>query len=569
MWVRKKTTPNSPRCSAQIVKTLHVPGTKQKKQLIVRHLGVAQNEQHYNRLKEIGNVIIAQIKMKEQIARDKANPQTSLFDLIEPKEKTKALLKIKQQTIKSQRNVKRKSLKVDLKKIREEKRLITGVHDVYGSIYEQLDLDKLLPKALKSVREVLFHCIMARIASPDSKRATVQNLDKNFGYKIPLEKVYRAMDHLDDDFIKRLQKSASRSAQGLLNVPVQALFFDCTTLYFESFKTDDLKQPGYSKDAKFKESQVLMALMVTEEGLPVGFEILPGASFEGKSLLPVIDRMKTQFELKKAVCVADRGMFNSANLRALKKAGVQYIVGAKLKQLSKKQKDFILSQKGKLVSATGGDRYVFLDHGDDKIIVTYSRQRSLKDKKDRDKMLCKLKKKLNTNRSAKSLLGNNGSRKFLKLREDSKVSIDEMKLEKEALWDGLSGVVTNASDLGPEQIFSHRSGLWQVEETFRVSKHDLRIRPIYHWTPRRVKAHLAMAFMCLMCVRHLEYRVKVQFKKMSPKAITNCLIEVQHSIVKHLHTKKRYSIPSKMSLEAVKIYRLMGLKSSLEPCQLN
>ena len=173
------------------------------------------------------------------------------------------------------------------------------------------------------------------------------------------------------------------------------------------------------------------------------------------------------------------------------------------------------------------------------------------------------KNKLKASKSTKALLGNNGSRKFLKLSGASNVSLDEAKLQAEALWDGLSGVVTNVTDMTPEQIFSHRAGLWQVEETFRVTKHDLQIRPIYHWTPRRIKAHIAMAFMCLLCVRHLEYRVKMQFEKMSPKSIIRHLVAVQHSIVKHLHTKKRYSIPSKMSFEAVKILLGYGKRISV------
>ena len=567
MWVRKKTTPNSPRCSAQIVKTVYKKGSR--RQIIIRHLGVAQNEQHYKQLEDIGHVIIAHMEAQALAKKTKNDPQLSLFDLVEPKEKSKFLLQAKNQKIKSQKNTRPKTLKVDLKKIREENRFITGVHDVYGSMYKQLGLADLLPKGLTKTRDILFNCTMARIAKPDSKRGTVQNLKKHFGYKTSLEKVYRAMDRIDDKFVNKLQNLASNTAQGLLNKPVQALFFDCTTLYFESFQTDDLKQPGYSKDAKFKESQVLLALMVTEEGLPVGFEVLPGASFEGKSLLPTIERMKTQFDLKKSICVADRGMLNSTNLKALKKAGVQYIVSAKLKQLSKDQKELILSQKKRLVKSADGDQYIFLDHGDDKIIVTYSSKRASKDKADRDKMLVKLEKKLKANKSTKSLLGNNGSRKFLKLRGASNVSVNKAKVENEALWDGLSGVVTNVSGMTPDQIFSHRAGLWQVEESFRVTKHDLQIRPIYHWTPRRIKAHIAMAFMCLMCVRHLEYRVKVQFQKMSPKAILKSLVEVQHSIVQHLHTKKRYSIPSKMGYEASKIYRLMSLKNLSEPCLLN
>ena len=571
MRVRIKSTPNSPRRAVQIVKSQRIPGKKTPRQVIVKHLGVAKNQQHEMKLVELGHVTIAHLKTQELAKKEKNNPQRSMFDLGDPKEKIRILLQDKKQRLKEQSKKKRnsKSLKVDLKKIREEKRVITGIHEVYGAIYEELGLHKLLPKNLNVASEVLFHCVMARIARPESKRAMSKNLEKNFGQKISEAKMYRMMDRLDDKCIENLQSLAARSAQNLLIEPVTALFFDCTTLYFESFKEDDLKQPGYSKDGKFKETQVILAMMVTEEGLPVGFEILPGASFEGKSLMPVIERMKTKFNLKKAVCVADRGMLNSANTKALEKAGAQYIVGAKLKQLPKSQKEYILSQKEKLRSGTSnGARYLILDHNGAKLMVTYSRQRALREKKDREKMIRKLKKKVKANTSPKSLMGNSGSRKYLKVEESSVVVIDEAQIEKDALWDGLYGVVTNVSGMTPEQIFSHKHGLWQIEETFRVAKHDLQFRPIYHWTPRRILAHIAIAFMSLLCVRHLEYRVRLQFKKMSPKEIIRCLTEVQHSVVQHIHTKKRYSIPSKVSPEAHKIYRLMGLQHNLEPSLL-
>lgn len=571
MRTRIKSTPNSPRRSVQVIKSQRIPGKKHPQQIIVQHIGIAKNEQHAQQLKNIGDIIIAQIEAQERIKKEKNNPQRSMFDLADPKEKTRFLLQDKKQRIKelAAKTKNNKTLKVDLKKIREEKRVTTGVHEVCGAVYNELGLDNLLPKSLRAAREALFHCVMARIIQPDSKRATVKMLDQNCGHKTSLATMYRSMDRLNDKVIENLQNLAFTSAEGVLGGPVKVLFFDATTLYFESFKDDDLKQSGYSKDGKFKEMQIVVAIMVTEEGLPVGFEVLPGSSFEGKSLLPVVERMKKKFDLKQAVCVADRGMLNSANIKALEKAGVQYIMAAKLKSLSKDKKEYILSQKEKLKSGSSNEaRYLTLDHNGAQIIVTYSHQRALREQKERDKMLRKLKKKVNATKSPKSLMGNNGSRKYLKLRGSSTVVIDEAKIKKDALWDGLHGVVTSVSGMTPEQVFTHKHGLWQVEETFRVAKHDLRFRPIYHWTPRRVLAHIAIAFMSLLCVRHLEYRVKLQYKKMSSKEIIGCLTEVQHSVVQHIHTKKRYSIPSKASPDAHKIYRLMGLKHNLEPLLL-
>ena len=124
------------------------------------------------------------------------------------------------------------------------------------------------------------------------------------------------------------------------------------------------------------------------------------------------------------------------------------------------------------------------------------------------------------------------------------------------------------SPLEAEEVLAHYRGLWQVEEAFRVSKHDLRVRPIFHWTPARIQAHLAITFMALLCVRHLAYRVELQSRRLSPEAIRTALLHVQSSVLEHLGTGRRYVIPSSVSREAEKIYQVMGLKHSRVPFEL-
>src|SRR3990167_4440747 len=125
-------------------------------------------------------------------------------------------------------------------------------------------------------------------------------------------------------------------------------------------------------------------------------------------------------------------------------------------------------------------------------------------------------------------------------------------------------MVTNTKDLSPEEILAQYKGLWQVEESFRINKHDMKIRPIFHWTPQRIKAHLAISFMAFTCVRNLEYRVGVQYKKMSPEAIRSNLCRVQVSLLKDRQSK-RYVVPSNASQDARKIYQIMGIKYSVQP----
>ncbi len=162
----------------------------------------------------------------------------------------------------------------------------------------------------------------------------------------------------------------------------------------------------------------------------------------------------------------------------------------------------------------------------------------------------------------KDLLNNYGYKKFLIIKGKTSLSINQDKIAAESRWDGLHGVITNLPDTPHQEVLSHYRGLWQVEESFRITKHDLKVRPIYHWTPSRVRAHIAISFMAFTCIRQLMYRIKLQHKALSPEVVRNALIHVQHSVFKHKRTKQRYVMPSQINPEAKKIYAVMGLKAT-------
>ena len=114
---------------------------------------------------------------------------------------------------------------------------------------------------------------------------------------------------------------------------IDLIFFDATTLYFESFTEDELKQNGFSKDHKFGQPQVLLALMVTEQGIPIGYEVFPGSTYEGHTLIPMLESIKERYNLGKVVFVADSGLLNAANLQAMEDSGFKYIVGVRLRKM--------------------------------------------------------------------------------------------------------------------------------------------------------------------------------------------------------------------------------------------
>lgn len=561
MFVRVKSTPNSPRRSVQLVESVRVGEKVQQK--IVRHIGIAMDDDELRRLKELAELVKAKMQAEHQASL--FSPEEVAEQVIESKTSSK-------KPIQSARSGSNDATLQVLENLREQQRAVLGIHEVYGQVYRQLGFDSLLPHArLRSSNQALFQMVMCRLANPDSKRRSIRMLEQDFGIELALEKVYRMMDQLDDQVINKMQKLVCEHTQTLLGQPVSILFFDCTTLYFESFEPDELKQNGFSKDCKFNQPQVLLALMVTQEGLPVGYEVFPGSTFEGHTLIPMIEQVKKRFNLKRVVCVADRGMLSQANLDALEQAGAYYVVSSRLKNLPKATLEKVLD-KSQYIDATDQSEIKFLDHPvqkDKRLIVSWCPKRAAKDEHDRQKMLDKLTSKLEKSQNPKNLLNNSGYKKYVSVQGHASLTLNQAAIESDQRWDGLYGVITNLPDTNAQEVLAHYKGLWQVEESFRITKHDLKVRPIYHWTPRRVRAHIAISFMAFACIRTLTYRVKIQQSAMSAEVIRNALLHVQASIVEDQQTNKRYCIPSQASPEAKTLYQILGLNLPTVPFALN
>ena len=566
MFIRVKTTPNSPRKSVQIVESFRVDN--KVKQKIVKHIGVALDDYELNELKLLASAIKTKLELENTLP------------LYTPEE-------IEKQIEKSKENIKRDIYSdddyvVNIKDLVEEDRVITGIHDIYGKMFDELDLKNIFvnPARNKSSVEYFRNIVLARIAKPDSKSRSVHMLEENFGVSLDLDSVYKMMDKIDDKSIEKLNSIAYSETKKLFDDKIDVIYFDATTIYFESFTEDigddAIRKNGYSKDLKFNQPQVVLALMVTKEGLPIGYELFSGDTFDGHTLIPSLKILRDKYNVDNVVYVADSGMFNNDNLKELEmleEYNFNYIVGARIKNMQKNIKEQILNKNNyKELNSEISIANITLDNGR-KLVVTYSLKRARKDKADREKAIKKLKDKLEKNISVKSQLSNQGYKKYLQLKSnneestcDLSIALNEDKIYEDSLWDGLKGLIVNKnSTLSNDEILTQYNNLWQVEESFRITKHDLKIRPVYHWKPSRVKAHIAISFASLLIVRHLEYRIKRQYKKLSPKVIRELLLNIQTSIVYDKTKKIKYAIPSKIKLESNNIYKLMDKQYSTTP----
>lgn len=553
MFIRIKTTPNSPRKSVQIVESIRKGNHVTQK--IVRHVGIALDDEELEQLKQLAQSI------KEKIEAQSKNREL----LFAPE----TMAKLKEEY--EENEVKRLEITADdylvnIQNLKEEDRVVSGIHDVYGKLFDELGYDQVVqnPDRNKQTVEMFKQIILARIANPKSKRGSVTMLEEDFGVSLNLDSVYRMMDKIDEAAIERLNQYTFNATKRLYPEPIDVIFFDCTTLYFESFEPDLFREHGYSKDMKFNEVQVLLALMVTKEGLPVGYEAFKGSTYEGTTLIPAIKTLKEKYQIKQVVFVADSGMMNAANLQTMDQEGIEYIVGARLKNRPKALQDQVLDPSV-YAEIRPGYKIGKFTHNGQTFIVSYSEKRAKKDRQDRQRAIEKLRSKVLQHKSPKDFLSNQGYKKYLKMDSETTVTLNEDKILMAEKWDGLLGVCTNTKTLSAEDILKKYTGLWQVEEAFRINKHDLKIRPAFHWKANRIKAHLAISFAAFSLVKFLAYRVKLQHKKLSPELIRQTLIRVQTSVLFDASKKIRYALPSKLSLDAKKIYALMQVSRSQTP----
>lgn len=336
-----------------------------------------------------------------------------------------------------------------------------------------------------------------------SKLATVDYLRRYTGQIVDINRLYRYMDTLDENIRQSIQEISVKHTKEILGGRIGIVFYDVTTLYFESSKEDVLRTPGFSKDGKSAETQIVLGLLVSIDGYPLAYSVFNGAQYEGRTLIPVIDDFVYRFKLTDFIVVADAGLLSRKNINLLKDAGYKFILGGRIKKECAEVVDWVLSlekDEHKLNEAT--------INGDERLIVSYSEKRATKDRRNRDKGIQRLHRAYSSGKITKQNINKRGYNKFLNIENDVLVSIDQDKIDEDAKWDGLKSYVTN-TDLNANQVIEQYHGLWVVERAFRISKGTLETRPIFHFTERRIDAHICICFMAYKLYKELERILRI------------------------------------------------------------
>jgi len=400
-----------------------------------------------------------------------------------------------------------------------------GIELTLGLIYKQIGFNLV-------DEDLLYYLTLAKLSFPASKLKTTDYLRRYFGKDINEDRIYRYLDQLYNNQKEQIQEISYKHTLKILGGMISVVFYDVTTLYFQIDDEDEIRKRGFSKEGKHQNPQILLGLLVSIDGYPLVFDIFGGNKFEGHTMLPVLDSFKTKYQLDKLVIIADSGLLSLQNITELQEKGYEFILGARIKNEKQEIKDKILSLELK-----NGESEIIEKQGDLKLIISYSDKRSKKDKYNRERGLKRLKKQLKSGKLTKSNINNRGYNKYLKMEGDVTISIDKEKFELDSKWDGLKGYITN-TNLSKNEIIENYGHLWKIEKAFRISKHDLKVRPIYHRLQKRIEAHITINFVAYKVYKELERQLKEKNANISVEKLIDIAKTIFAVTIKDPSTKQ-------------------------------
>ncbi|MBT0813181.1 IS1634 family transposase [Litoribacter ruber] len=248
-----------------------------------------------------------------------------------------------------------------------------GPEIVLGRIFDQIGFG--------AIPEELFrHLVISRLIYPVSKLKTINYLQKYKGLNLHVNEIYRFMDRFHKTYMEEVKRISYEHTVSVLGDSFGMIFYDVTTLYFEAADEDDYRISGFSKDGKHSNPQIVLGLLVAENGYPLDYEAFQGNSFEGHTMLPVIERFKAKYKLENLTVVADAGLMSNSNVALLRQNGFDFILGGRIKNESAETKNKILGLE------LADKSFSELERPDGlRMIVQYSASRAAKDAKNRER----------------------------------------------------------------------------------------------------------------------------------------------------------------------------------------
>lgn len=407
--------------------------------------------------------------------------------------------------------------------------LLNGSDLILDRVFDRIGFNRIEDDVFRKL-------VKARLSYPASKAATVEYLKNHFDDDVDLSRIYRYLDKLSARQHDIVQDISVRHTARLLGGNIGVMFYDVTTLYFEADYEDELRKTGFSKEGRHSNPQIILGLLVSLDGYPLAYCIHEGNKYEGHTMLPVIKTFADKYGLGDFIVVADSGLMNRANIEELEETGYKYIIGAKIKNESREVREWILAQPKvdrRMVECDKG--------GARRLLVGYTEDRARKDAYNREKGIRRLEKAYRRGTLTKGNINRRGYNKFLTMEGDVEVSINYDIIGEDARWDGLKGYLTNTT-IPVEQVYTAYHNLWHVERAFRIAKSKIEIRPMFHFTRKRIEAHVCICFVALKVYKELERILKLTDIRLSVDkvlALAQTITTIQIRLPKNNETLSR------------------------------
>ena len=454
--------------------------------------------------------------------------------------------------------------------IEELARYNYGYVQVYGKAISHYGLDILMNRLSRkyhlqfNLMNAVTLMLLERLCDPGSKRSNWLNQHEYIGLEpVSLHHLYRSLDKLADNSLL-IQKQIFQTGRDLFNQQLDVVFYDVTTLYFESEVEQEgqLRQMGFGKDGKVGHTQILFCMMIDKQKQPIGYRIFKGDTFEGHTFAHALDDLKKQYQIDTVVVVADRGMLSRHNIELTTSKGYEFIIGERLKTLPTAIKKALLDLSAYtsdwVYNDSSGEqiqiKYTTVQHEGRTIIATYSTERAKKDKHDREERV----KTAKTLLAKPSLLRKKPQRYFLKSASEGKYVLDENKIVDAAKYDGLLAISTNSTNLSPTQILEQYKQLYKIEHTFRTFKGHLETRPMFHWTDKRIEGHICLCYIAYTLLNYVLMSANQKQNLVTENTLRKLLDNMQVSLLQH--NQQQVYIRSKPQEKEVTLQQSLGIR---------
>ena len=447
-------------------------------------------------------------------------------------------------------------------------------------LYDQLKFDAKFDYIKKcsqfqyDLAKITKDLVLLRILNPASKRrSSIKGHRHYLGIDLDnLDHIYKSLDVLSEhktDIVRYWNRQIGKEVS---ERDTSVCLYDITTYAFESTDADSLRDFGYSKDKKFNEVQVVMALATDKDGLPLDYGLYKGNQAEGATMVPFVDELKKKFNIKSFTVVADRGLNSKGNIDSLVKLGDNYVLSSKIRDASDDIKAQVLSEEGRIPMEKATEDGEIIDYGwykeihtdgpikydtpqyafeeaDEgktrdleaklkhkktasgktvksklkrRYIITWTASRARKDKKDRERLIRKARGLVSKPADIKAGFKRGGRSYVLVDMDTESARIDDALIAEQSRFDGIHVVETSLEAPALEVVKIYKN-LWKIEDSFRYLKSNFRARPVYVRLEDHIRGNFLICFLALCLHRFLEYKLKKENKKANTDQIIDGL----------------------------------------------